>query len=848
MSIIEKIAPHYFIAFLQNICPLVENHIHNQLIQSSPFQKRIYTILHEVSWGEWENKPAMFVNPLSKILITLFYDKILFSLQKEEFGDKLDNFQQEAFSLISAHTEGEIDVEEAQNQFIRIITDLWELKVKSGFSTPIMNNEFPFNELLNLLFLNWDCCLKSIELIQKIREDTKRRTKLLLPYIFEIGIPERQKQIQGQIFTPLQVVNFICKQSITEKTTRVIDPACGTGTFLLGALEVLFESKNTISNRIELIGIEKDPILADIAESAIQYFLLVNSISSIDWKLITDDFFNYNKDFFLENSGTTTLLMNPPYTRHELLTLEYKEFLKNKIEIDLRDILQKQNSARNSISGRSGLYVYFLIHATNFLKEGDDLGVIIPNSWMDVGYGELFQNFILNNYLIESIINSRLKKLISNADVNTAIMKLKRKEKKTLQATDEDESLVNFVSIDNITDLEQLANNELFLLKNSSSRIRVVSMKQKDLYSKSKWGIYYRAPKNYFDLMEKLEDKLINLGEVANVRRGFTSGANEFFYVGKPGETNAFFLSGWDPKTGQLKLHLKNEFVIKDFFAQGFHPREPMFLIEKDYWMHPTDITHEKVLWQYSYTDADGSIWVPNYLVKSPRELKTYKIHEEDLKYVVILIPSQFSENELRPGVKEYIRWGEEWTPATGGKFNHRPTCCSRKNWYSLSSNEYKSFNLLCLMTINDRFPFFYNPYDFYFDARMYGIKFLQETDFFPYYFLLLNSFFTNLQMELLGRSNLGEGGLDIKVYEYELLKVPSYEFLGGIHLSNVNHEFLHLLRYSPYSVIQGKPKQIKKFTNDLVASIFLIPQTLIDSLFNELKNLVKIRIEKAKE
>ena len=55
MRTIEKIAPHYFLDFLQYICPLVENHIHNQLIEGSPIQKRIYTVLHEVSWDEWKN-------------------------------------------------------------------------------------------------------------------------------------------------------------------------------------------------------------------------------------------------------------------------------------------------------------------------------------------------------------------------------------------------------------------------------------------------------------------------------------------------------------------------------------------------------------------------------------------------------------------------------------------------------------------------------------------------------------------------------------------------------------------------------------------------------------------------
>jgi len=839
----ETIAPRYFLDFLRSICPLVVNHIHNQLNQDPPYRKRIYTILNEISWSEWKNKPTEFVNSLSKILITLFYDKIQFSFQRGENGSNIDIFLNKSISLTFAVSKGEIDSVKAINHFLELIDDLWSQKLKP--EAPIMSKKFPFNELLTLLFPSWDCCVKSIELIQKIKKDVGGKNQLILPYTFETGIPDKLKQLQGQIFTPLQVINFICKQNITDKTTRVIDPACGTGTFLLGALQELIESKTIFSNRVELIGIEKDPILTDIAQSAIYYFFLTNSISSVDWRIICDDFFNCNAESLgssRKHSGTTTLLMNPPYTRHEQLSSEYKEFVKAKIEMDLDET--SQQTTKSSISGRSGLYVYFLIHATILLEEGDEMGLIIPNSWMDVDYGEAFQNFILDNYLIESIISSRLKKLISNVDVNTAILKLVRKTIK-----DEKDS-VSFISIGNQTDLEHLTkNNESLQLKPSSSKVQIVSIRQEDLYLKSKWGTYLRAPKDYFNLLNCLEDKVINLGEAANIRRGFTSGANEFFYLGKPGETNSFFKSDWNSKTGQLMLYLKDESIIKRFEAQGFSPNEPMFLIEKEYWMHQIiNSSLEKVSWQYSYKDNDGSIWIPNYLVKTPRDLKTYKIREDDLKYVVILIPNPTSNKELKPGVKAYIRWGESWNPTIGEKFNHRPTCSSRKNWYSLPLNGYKSFNLLCLMTINDRFPFFYNPHDFYFDARLYGISLIQKKDFLPYYFLFLNSFLTALQMELLGRSNLGEGGLDIKVYEYKLVKVPSYEFLIKIYSQNVNHAFLQLLDYSPFSIIQGKPKQLKQITDDFVTRLFSLPQKLIDSLFNELNKLVKNRIEKAKE
>ena len=155
-------------------------------------------------------------------------------------------------------------------------------------------------------------------------------------------------------------------------------------------------------------------------------------------------------------------------------------------------------------------------------------------------------------------------------------------------------------------------------------------------------------------------------------------------------------------------------------------------------------------------------------------------------------------------------------------------------------------------MTINDRFPFFYNPRDFYFDARLYGIKFFQGNDLqsdqlFSSYFLFLNSIIATLQLELLGRSNLGEGALDIKVYEYELLQIPIHEFLIEAQLKGVDHTFSQFLEQSPFSVIQETPKSIKNITDDFVASLFSLSPALLDSLFNELKKLVQTRIEKAK-
>ncbi|MHA2243595.1 MAG: HsdM family class I SAM-dependent methyltransferase [Candidatus Hodarchaeales archaeon] len=838
-----------FSDFSQFLSPVLEGHIYNQLRHRIFFQKRVHTVLHKMSWIEWLNKPELLTKQLSRVLIALLYDKVLITIKKLENTAEIDDILSKISFLTKSQKKGLIDTEEARDQFIEILEHLWLLASKSEPRTPILHHEdFPLNKLIDCIFCDWDSCLKTINLIQEIVKDNKSKKQLLLPNTYEMGIPEQQKQRQGQVFTPSRVVDFLCQQNVTEKTIRIIDPCCGTGLFLLGALSYITKFSH-LNNQIKLIGIEKDPFLADIAESAINYFLLNNPTSLADWKIYRDDFFNCDRsslELSSKDLKMTTILMNPPYTRHEILAANYKEFLKQKMDLDLQKIWQKETVNRNLLSGRSSLYAYFLIHATSLLREGDNFGIIIPNSWLDVDYGQQLQQFILDHYLIEYIVNCQLEKLIPNVDVNTAILKLKRRKTETIEGIDTINNLVEFISLKRPLDLDLLAGN------NYLHGIQVVSMEQKELYSISKWGVFFRAPLDYFKVMKNLDEKLIKLDEIARVRRGFTSGANAFFYVGKPGQSNTYFKSSWDPDTGDLKLQLKDEVMFAQFKAQGFEINEPMFIIEKEYWMNRVDITREKYSWEYSLKDGNEMIWVPNYLVKSPRVLRSYEIKEKDLKYVVILISPQDSFDELQKGIKEYVRWGEEWTPSQGKKFNLRPTCQSRKNWYELPSKEYKFFNLLGLMTINDRFPFFYNPRDFYFDARLYGIQFFQNNyqqmdQLFSSYFLFLNSIITTLQLELLGRSNLGEGALDIKVYEYELLKIPSYEFLVEAQSKGVNHIFSQFLKQSPFSVIQEKPKLIKKNTNDFVSSLFSLSPALLDSLFNELKKLVQMRIEKAK-
>ena len=155
-------------------------------------------------------------------------------------------------------------------------------------------------------------------------------------------------------------------------------------------------------------------------------------------------------------------------------------------------------------------------------------------------------------------MNQKIERWFEDADVNTCIIILEKcKDQK-----ERDENLVRFVylfkplrhfippahdmwekqkqRLDSIQGLIKtiLYHNDFY----QNDELRIYPKKQSALweegfdvdenkYTGSKWGKYLRAPEIFFKILEKGRDKLVPLKEIADVRFGIKTGANEFFYL-----------------------------------------------------------------------------------------------------------------------------------------------------------------------------------------------------------------------------------------------------------------------------------------------------------------------------
>jgi len=234
-------------------------------------------------------------------------------------------------------------------------------------------------------------------------------------------------------------------------------------------------------------------------------------------------------------------------------------------------------------------------------------------------------------------------------------------------------------------------------------------MKGKKSYVGSKWGKYLRAPEIFFTILEKGNDIFTPLTKIAHVTRGFTTGANAFFY-------------------------LTEEEIKKR-------------KIEKEFWMH-----------------KDKDDWVPNYLLKSPKEIKSVIVNLKDLKYRVLMIDDDKKDLEGK-AILKYIEWGEEQG------FHERPTCTSRKPWYKLTKLPIP--HILFRQFFDATFNFPLHTFDIPTDHTFYYLCLRDENAKLAKAFAaMFNSTLYSLITELYARTTMGQGVLI--AYGPEIRPIPT--------------------------------------------------------------------------
>jgi len=186
------------------------------------------------------------------------------------------------------------------------------------------------------------------------------------------SLAERNKL--GQFATPnalaVEIARYVASLlGHSRKPVRFGDPAVGSGSFFSAALEAFG------AERIETpVGVELEPAVCEIAREL---------WSGAGLNVIQGDFTQIVASASRPPSPNL-ILANPPYVRHHHLSREQKD--------RLRQLAHELTGA--DVNGLAGLYVYFLLLATDWLEDDGIAAWLIPSEFMDVNYGAAIKNLL----------------------------------------------------------------------------------------------------------------------------------------------------------------------------------------------------------------------------------------------------------------------------------------------------------------------------------------------------------------------------------------------------------------------------------------------------------------------
>ena len=225
---------------------------------------------------------------------------------------------------------------------------------------------------------------------------------------------------------------------------KVIDPACGSGAFLIAAYDYLKKELDEINDRIAdlkgrtqelfdgdemydasleneylikcLYGVDLNPESVEISKLSLWLRTLTKDkpLTNLDDNIksgnsITE--FDFQEEFseVFAKGGFDVVIGNPPYVKQERLK-------------DVKHVLEEKYL---TFMGTADLYCYFYELGINILRSGGILGYITSNKWLRAKYGTNIRQFINQYYIIEIEDHGSMKQF-SDAEVNTNIIIVKK--------------------------------------------------------------------------------------------------------------------------------------------------------------------------------------------------------------------------------------------------------------------------------------------------------------------------------------------------------------------------------------------------------------------------------------
>jgi methylase of polypeptide subunit release factors len=693
--------------------------------------------------------------------------------------------------------------------------------------------------------------------------------------VFERLIPPEDRHALGQFFTPENLVDFIVAFCVRYADDVVMDPTCGTGTFLIRA----YDRKRTAlglhdhSQQLnQLWGIDVAPFPAELA--TINLFRQQVGTPDNFPRVLNEDFFNVipgeyyrfpplKHDAVTDDPLTvdTSNMMTPipqfdaivgnfPYISADRLEQREKGYTAKmgrrlatewfqeypagftfasdsdkrqhrKVREQGLDVSAFLPKAEPVISTFADLYVSMFWHAAAFLKPGGRMGIVTSNAWLDVGYGHALQSFFLEHFKIIAILESRCEPWFEQAAVNTVVTILERCESQKAR----DAHPARFVKIKR--PLAELMPWDLHLdglrrwvgMDKLVQRITTVTKTSNDPstpHTVEDDDFRIRTIKQ-----STLRAEVNNSEQTVKWGRYLRAPQIYFDLLKQTGDKLALLRDVAPPARGSLTGI--NEFYHLDGKRISELELEPEFLFP---------------------------------LLKSPGESSEILVDESNLNLKVFVC--RLSKDELRSQGKlkalRYIEWGEKQVFASGTQAGMTwPNGAEVKNrkpgWYAIPLYRSRPAQLFFASAFGERHLHKFCTKPLIADKRLYFLSPVDNIDD-ELAGAVMNSSLTAFFTETAGRVSMGDGALELTVEDArDYLCVPDARKFDDPSRQAIRAAFQPLLQRSIGSVfdeIQLPDRQA--LDRAMLSAVGLDPDEWLPRLYAGLSELVRERMEMGKK
>lgn len=522
------------------------------------FTNRLYSILDSVEFTEHSTKVYSEISELfvafdkgeSKLGISGFNGELFSGAipPKIYFSDLKDPA---FFSNVRQHSK--LLKSTKLNEKAQKILNKYRNQLNPIISNLLLMDSYNFNSEVNVEILGhiFEQSIGDLEELKK--EGSTRRKK------------------EGVYYTPEYITDYICRQTIIQylsksnvtmvhdlieeyiddidtlekkfREIKILDPACGSGAFLIKAIDTLMEihkeiqivkqargkystgsqfqltkwneeseARAIIENNIygvdvnsESVEITKLSLFLKIAEKNRKLMGLSKNIkvgnSLIDDKDVDVNAFNWNKEFpeilsqLIKDKGFDIVIGNPPYLKIEHLDENSRQYF--------------QQYYQRTYMKRFDAYGLFVDKSISLLKDGGLFGMIMPST-------------MLNN-----ITFTKLRKLILDS---TTILQIVNLGGKIFENVNNDTLILIFTNTPT-----QAFETEIYDVPKYGGGLvtakKINSINFPKIAKPPTFSFELRVTKDVLKTLVKMETNSIPLGEICNTFQGFVAGNNDAYLV-----------------------------------------------------------------------------------------------------------------------------------------------------------------------------------------------------------------------------------------------------------------------------------------------------------------------------